>query len=105
MKPIEQANKLVNGCGNLMGFPADNPRVKCGDKKKTSNGKRICSSCKKAIAGLKIAFKNELEKWEEIWNRNLLDKPKKEYNEGQMEFIKKQIEELKQAIKILEEWE
>jgi len=77
MKPTEQANKLMNGCGH-------------------------CPSCKKAIKELKIAFENELKKWEEIWNRNLLDKPKKEYNEGQMKFIKKQIEELKQAIKILE---
>jgi len=83
MKPTEQANKLMNGCGYC-------PRYS------------LCSECEAKKVELKIVFENELEKWEEMWNRNLLDKPKKEYNEGQMEFIKKQIEELKQAIKILE---
>ena len=32
MKPKELIEQIEEGCGNLMGFPGDSPRIRCGNK-------------------------------------------------------------------------
>jgi len=106
MKPTEQANKLMKGCGNSENrYSTINNKnyrdICCGDRW-GKDKKIICPSCKKAIQELKIAFE-----WDLIFMMTLdkccddLDKEKDFYCKN-CRYIDERIKELKQAIKILE---